>query len=95
MDCDSNADKVRSVIQNDDADQQNPGSSSRDMQDSGCVLSCFKLLACLTAHELVVSKNSKMHRRRFLESIRNHPVSQKSVRFRMDSRQALRLSLVT
>ena len=29
---------VRSVIQNDDADQQNPGSSSRDMGDDGCVL---------------------------------------------------------
>ena len=29
---------IRSVIQNDDADQQNPGSSSRDMGDTGCVL---------------------------------------------------------
>jgi len=29
---------VRAVIQNDDADQQNPGSSSRDMGDDGCVL---------------------------------------------------------
>jgi len=29
---------IRSVIQNDDADQQNPGSSSRDMQSQGCVL---------------------------------------------------------
>eukprot|EP00927_Polykrikos_kofoidii_P070125 TRINITY_DN659_c0_g1_i7.p1 TRINITY_DN659_c0_g1~~TRINITY_DN659_c0_g1_i7.p1 ORF type:complete len:699 (+),score=104.29 TRINITY_DN659_c0_g1_i7:71-2167(+) len=28
----------RQVIQNDDADQQNPGSSSRDMADTGCVL---------------------------------------------------------
>jgi alpha-amylase len=28
----------RKVIQNDDHDQQNPGSSSRDMHDSGCVL---------------------------------------------------------
>jgi len=28
----------RSAIQNDDADQQNPGSSSRDMGDTGCVL---------------------------------------------------------
>ncbi|CAE7281098.1 Amy2 [Symbiodinium pilosum] len=28
----------RQVIQNDDADQQNPGSSSRDMGDAGCVL---------------------------------------------------------
>ena len=28
----------RSAIQNDDADQQNPGSSSRDMQGTGCVL---------------------------------------------------------
>lgn len=28
----------RVVIQNDDADQQNPGSSSRDMGDTGCVL---------------------------------------------------------
>lgn len=28
----------RQVIQNDDADQQNPGSSSRDMGDTGCVL---------------------------------------------------------
>eukprot|EP00935_MAST-01C_sp_MAST-1C-sp1_P001583 g1583.t1 len=28
----------RNVIQNDDADQQNPGSSSRDMGDDGCVL---------------------------------------------------------
>ncbi|PRP89569.1 hypothetical protein PROFUN_00833 [Planoprotostelium fungivorum] len=31
-------DKVRFVIQNDDHDQQMPGSSSRDMQDWGCVL---------------------------------------------------------
>jgi alpha-amylase len=30
--------KVRSAIQNDDHDQQNPGSSSRDMGDTGCVL---------------------------------------------------------
>eukprot|EP00475_Leptophrys_vorax_P043134 TRINITY_DN819_c0_g1_i1.p1 TRINITY_DN819_c0_g1~~TRINITY_DN819_c0_g1_i1.p1 ORF type:complete len:489 (-),score=127.58 TRINITY_DN819_c0_g1_i1:58-1524(-) len=30
--------KVRSAIQNDDHDQQNPGSSSRDMGDQGCVL---------------------------------------------------------
>ncbi|KAK3271529.1 hypothetical protein CYMTET_20131 [Cymbomonas tetramitiformis] len=30
--------KARSAIQNDDADQQNPGSSSRDMGDTGCVL---------------------------------------------------------
>jgi len=29
---------LRSVIQNDDADQQNPGSTSRDMGDQGCVL---------------------------------------------------------
>jgi len=29
---------VRQAIQNDDADQQNPGSSSRDMQSQGCVL---------------------------------------------------------
>ena len=36
--CDSNAPKIRSVIQNDDADQQNPGSSSRDMGSEGCVL---------------------------------------------------------
>jgi len=28
----------RAAIQNDDADQQNPGSSSRDMHDEGCVL---------------------------------------------------------
>jgi len=28
----------RQAIQNDDADQQNPGSSSRDMADTGCVL---------------------------------------------------------
>lgn len=28
----------RQVVQNDDADQQNPGSSSRDMADTGCVL---------------------------------------------------------
>lgn len=34
----SHANTVRSVIQNDDADQQNPGSSSRDMQSDGCVL---------------------------------------------------------
>ena len=38
VNCDSNADKIRSVIQNDDADQQNPGSSSRDMGNDGCVL---------------------------------------------------------
>lgn len=31
-------DKRRKVIQNDDHDQQNPGSSSRDMHDAGCVL---------------------------------------------------------
>jgi alpha-amylase len=30
--------RVRSAIQNDDADQQNPGSTSRDMGDQGCVL---------------------------------------------------------
>lgn len=30
--------KVRNAIQNDDHDQQNPGSSSRDMGDQGCVL---------------------------------------------------------
>jgi alpha-amylase len=30
--------KSRSAIQNDDADQQNPGSSSRDMGNFGCVL---------------------------------------------------------
>lgn len=30
--------RVRNAIQNDDADQQNPGSSSRDMGDQGCVL---------------------------------------------------------
>lgn len=30
--------KVRNAVQNDDADQQNPGSSSRDMGDQGCVL---------------------------------------------------------
>jgi len=30
--------KVRSAVQNDDADQQNPGSTSRDMGDQGCVL---------------------------------------------------------
>lgn len=30
--------KTRKVIQNDDHDQQNPGSSSRDMHDEGCVL---------------------------------------------------------
>jgi alpha-amylase len=29
---------TRKVIQNDDHDQQNPGSSSRDMHDKGCVL---------------------------------------------------------
>jgi len=29
---------ARNAIQNDDADQQNPGSSSRDMGDQGCVL---------------------------------------------------------
>jgi alpha-amylase len=38
VNCDSNSDKIRSVIQNDDADQQNPGSSSRDMGNEGCVL---------------------------------------------------------
>jgi alpha-amylase len=38
VDCDSNSPKIRSVIQNDDADQQNPGSSSRDMGNDGCVL---------------------------------------------------------
>jgi alpha-amylase len=38
VDCNMNSDKIRSVIQNDDADQQNPGSSSRDMGDEGCVL---------------------------------------------------------
>eukprot|EP00770_Monocercomonoides_exilis_P006776 MONOS_6742.1-p1 / transcript=MONOS_6742.1 / gene=MONOS_6742 / organism=Monocercomonoides_exilis_PA203 / gene_product=alpha amylase / transcript_product=alpha amylase / location=Mono_scaffold00218:31152-32927(+) / protein_length=592 / sequence_SO=supercontig / SO=protein_coding / is_pseudo=false len=31
-------DNKRKVIQNDDHDQQNPGSSSRDMHDKGCVL---------------------------------------------------------
>ena len=31
-------DRRRKVIQNDDHDQQNPGSSSRDMHDNGCVL---------------------------------------------------------
>lgn len=31
-------DMRRKVIQNDDHDQQNPGSSSRDMHDEGCVL---------------------------------------------------------
>ena len=36
--CDDSANKVRTVVQNDDADQQNPGSSSRDMGDDGCVL---------------------------------------------------------
>jgi alpha-amylase len=30
--------QVRNAIQNDDADQQNPGSTSRDMGDQGCVL---------------------------------------------------------
>ncbi|GMI02596.1 hypothetical protein TrST_g12438 [Triparma strigata] len=30
--------KSRNAIQNDDADQQNPGSTSRDMGDQGCVL---------------------------------------------------------
>lgn len=30
--------KARSAIQNDDADQQTPGSSSRDMGSMGCVL---------------------------------------------------------
>ena len=30
--------KTRKVIENDDHDQQNPGSSSRDMHDEGCVL---------------------------------------------------------
>ena len=30
--------KNRNAIQNDDADQQNPGSTSRDMGDQGCVL---------------------------------------------------------
>ena len=30
--------KTRKVIQNDDHDQQNPGSSSRDFHDEGCVL---------------------------------------------------------
>ena len=37
MICDSIT-KWRNAIQNDDADQQNPGSSSRDMGDQGCVL---------------------------------------------------------
>ncbi len=32
------ADKHRVVIQNDDHDQQHPGSSSRDMEGEGCVL---------------------------------------------------------
>jgi hypothetical protein len=36
-DC-SGEDLKRMVIQNDDHDQQNPGSSSRDMGDDGCVL---------------------------------------------------------
>ena len=30
--------RSRNAIQNDDADQQNPGSTSRDMGDQGCVL---------------------------------------------------------
>ena len=30
--------KTRKVVENDDHDQQNPGSSSRDMHDEGCVL---------------------------------------------------------
>lgn len=30
--------KTRNAVQNDDADQQNPGSSSRDMGNEGCVL---------------------------------------------------------
>lgn len=34
----STASSQRQAIQNDDADQQNPGSSSRDMQSDGCVL---------------------------------------------------------
>ena len=38
VNCDDNSPKIRSVIQNDDADQQNPGSSSRDMGNDGCVL---------------------------------------------------------
>jgi alpha-amylase len=38
VNCDQNSPKIRSVIQNDDADQQNPGSSSRDMGNDGCVL---------------------------------------------------------
>ena len=38
VDCDLNGNKIRTVVQNDDADQQNPGSSSRDMGDTGCVL---------------------------------------------------------
>ena len=37
VNCDSNGPKLRSVIQNDDADQQNPGSSSRDMGDDGTI----------------------------------------------------------
>jgi alpha-amylase len=38
VDCNEDGDKARTVVQNDDADQQNPGSSSRDMGDQGCVL---------------------------------------------------------
>jgi len=38
-DCDGASEHLkRQVIQNDDHDQQNPGSSSRDMGDTGCVL---------------------------------------------------------
>ena len=36
--CDPMGDKIRSVVQNDDADQQNSGSTSRDMGNLGCVL---------------------------------------------------------
>eukprot|EP00122_Pirum_gemmata_P005388 Pgem_evm1s4907 len=38
VNCDGNSPKIRQAIQNDDADQQNPGSSSRDMGNDGCVL---------------------------------------------------------
>lgn len=36
--CGGAVDLRRAVIQNDDADQQNPGSTSRDMHDLGCIL---------------------------------------------------------
>ena len=93
MDCDSNADKVRSVIQNDDADQQNPGSSSRDMQDR--VRAVLLQIAGLPYSARARSfKNSKMHRRHFLESIRNHPPKVQAVSDGFE-KTALRLSLVT